>query len=150
MIKLSPYVLASVLLFASLYTISPGLPFILLLAIGVPLFATFLILRLGYAQNQRPQTVAFFHPFADARGGGERVLWAMLQTLLQSTELSNTRFIIYTDYRDTPSRNGASILAAASSTFGNSLLLFTFLLLFIDCYLNSFIHSFHRYIITRC
>jgi alpha-1,2-mannosyltransferase len=121
MLKISPYVLGAVVIFALLYTISPALPFLLLLAIGVPLFATFLVLRLRFHGNHRPQTVAFFHPFADAKGGGERVLWALLHSLLQSPSLANARFIIYTDYRDNPNRNASTILAGATSTFGISL-----------------------------
>ena len=34
--------------------------------------------------NERKTTVAFFHPYANSGGGGERVLWLAIQALVQS------------------------------------------------------------------
>ncbi|GKY91470.1 hypothetical protein MPSEU_000119300 [Mayamaea pseudoterrestris] len=45
-------------------------------------------------QKHLPRSFGFFHPFCSSGGGGERVLWHLIQVLLQQEE--NIQIIIYT------------------------------------------------------
>ncbi|ORY41697.1 UDP-Glycosyltransferase/glycogen phosphorylase [Rhizoclosmatium globosum] len=40
-------------------------------------------------------TIAFFHPFCDAGGGGERVLWVLIAGLLKASDYSQYKITIY-------------------------------------------------------
>ncbi|KAJ3219879.1 asparagine-linked glycosylation protein, partial [Chytriomyces hyalinus] len=71
-----------------------------------------------FATRRRSQspTVAFFHPFCDGGGGGERVLWAAVAALLAQESKSATKFnvVIY-------SKTGLSldtVLQKVESQFG--------------------------------
>lgn len=46
--------------------------------------------------RQQRKSLAFFHPYCDSGGGGERVLWMMVQAILKSDSLSHLDIIIYT------------------------------------------------------
>ncbi|ODM88813.1 GDP-Man:Man(3)GlcNAc(2)-PP-Dol alpha-1,2-mannosyltransferase [Orchesella cincta] len=69
------------------------------------------------ADGKRKRTIAFFHPYCNAGGGGERVLWAALRALQQSPNKSSSapdHFVIYSgDVGATPSE----ILAKARNNF---------------------------------
>lgn len=46
---------------------------------------------------ENPITIGFFHPYCDSGGGGERVLWIMIASLLQNKQINNQIIIsIYT------------------------------------------------------
>ncbi|XP_035605490.1 GDP-Man:Man(3)GlcNAc(2)-PP-Dol alpha-1,2-mannosyltransferase-like isoform X1 [Oncorhynchus keta] len=63
------------------------------------------------AQNSSP-TVAFFHPYCNAGGGGERVLWCALRAL--QNRYPNVSFVVYTgDHGVT----GEQILEGAQQRF---------------------------------
>uniref|UniRef100_A0A8D0BGL9 GDP-Man:Man(3)GlcNAc(2)-PP-Dol alpha-1,2-mannosyltransferase n=1 Tax=Salvator merianae TaxID=96440 RepID=A0A8D0BGL9_SALMN len=53
--------------------------------------------------GKRPFVVAFFHPYCNAGGGGERVLWCALRALQK--RYSNAYYIIYTGDTDTTEEN---------------------------------------------
>ncbi|CAL8068913.1 unnamed protein product [Orchesella dallaii] len=65
--------------------------------------------------GKRKRTIAFFHPYCNAGGGGERVLWAALRSLQQSSSAKTPdHFIIYTgDVGASPS----DILSKARNNF---------------------------------
>lgn len=65
--------------------------------------------------NRPVTTIGFFHPYANAGGGGERVLWHSIATLIAQSR--SIRCIIYTGDRGV---TGEDILAKASSRFGIS------------------------------
>lgn len=71
--------------------------------------------------------IGIFHPHCDQRAGGEKVLWTLLDVLLQRAELAEARFVIYTNRppaADAAAGDvddeevGRSILSAAATTFG--------------------------------
>ena len=63
--------------------------------------------------------VAFFHPYCDMGGGGERVLWAMIETILHNESLrTRYRIAIYT----ASAADKTSILRGVKQTFGIDLL----------------------------
>ena len=52
--------------------------------------------RLAY-RNGKPRTIAFFHPFCASGGGGERVLWAIVQALGEIDQKGlSIQVVIYT------------------------------------------------------
>ena len=80
----------------------------------IPLLFIILGLRLrGLGQRFTTPTVAFFHPYCNAGGGGERVLW---QSVLAVQEAyPDYRIVVYTGDKDaTPDQ----ILGNAKSCFG--------------------------------
>uniref|UniRef100_A0A914MF53 GDP-Man:Man(3)GlcNAc(2)-PP-Dol alpha-1,2-mannosyltransferase n=1 Tax=Meloidogyne incognita TaxID=6306 RepID=A0A914MF53_MELIC len=84
------------------------IPFIILL-----IFIYFLFL---YIRRKRiSDTFAFFHPYCDACGGGERVLWLALNAMHQS--FPDLNFIVYTGDID---RTPQEILTKVNSRFGIS------------------------------
>jgi alpha-1,2-mannosyltransferase len=60
----------------------------------------------------RPGVVAFFHPFADGGGGGERVLWCAVQALQAARP--DLRLAIYCR----PGPTAAALAAGAAARFG--------------------------------
>ncbi|GAM21874.1 hypothetical protein SAMD00019534_050490 [Acytostelium subglobosum LB1] len=75
--------------FTSLLTVLIPLTFILALLI--------FILRLRFIQRRRPDsqyTVAFFHPYCAAGGGGERVLWCSVKSI--QDEYPHVKCVVYT------------------------------------------------------
>ncbi|KAF7636444.1 hypothetical protein Mgra_00004030, partial [Meloidogyne graminicola] len=91
------------------------MPFLLLfslLILLIPIYLFFLFIR----RNRISNTFAFFHPYCDACGGGERVLWLALNALyLRFPELN---FIIYTGDINTTSEQ---IIKKANSRFNISI-----------------------------
>lgn len=92
-------------------------------------FAAFLALRtLQWAVRRRrrveraPLVIGVFHPFADAGGGGERVLWRALAELIAmkrtavaaSDAMARARLLLYTGDAAAP----AELLARAQARFG--------------------------------
>uniref|UniRef100_A0A182Q1T1 GDP-Man:Man(3)GlcNAc(2)-PP-Dol alpha-1,2-mannosyltransferase n=1 Tax=Anopheles farauti TaxID=69004 RepID=A0A182Q1T1_9DIPT len=66
--------------------------------------------------DQNVKHVAFFHPYCNAGGGGERVLWCAIRALL--TRYENIKLFVYTGDTDaTP----ADILAKAERSFNLTL-----------------------------
>ncbi|KAI8837194.1 hypothetical protein BJ741DRAFT_604039 [Chytriomyces cf. hyalinus JEL632] len=86
----------------------------IVLAVGIAAtLATFVFITRRRSQSP---TVAFFHPFCDGGGGGERVLWAAVSALLARESKSATKFnvVIY-------SKTGLSldtVLQKVESQFG--------------------------------
>ena len=68
----------------------------------------FILIRLGRRQNN---SVAFFHPYCDAGGGGERVLWEAVTAISQ--KYSNKQIYIYTG----DEASGKEILKRAEARF---------------------------------
>uniref|UniRef100_A0A914XWJ0 GDP-Man:Man(3)GlcNAc(2)-PP-Dol alpha-1,2-mannosyltransferase n=1 Tax=Panagrolaimus superbus TaxID=310955 RepID=A0A914XWJ0_9BILA len=59
--------------------------------------------RIIHERYRHPQTLAFFHPFCEGGGGGERVLFQAIDTLLNAEKRSRRRFdriIIYSKATD--------------------------------------------------
>jgi alpha-1,2-mannosyltransferase len=61
--------------------------------------------------------VAFFHPYCNAGGGGERVLWTAIRAL--QNEHSHLKFVVYTGDQDV---SGEDILRRAKERFNITLL----------------------------
>ena len=78
----------------------PLLPLLLIAAVAVRVLKVF----------RSAKTVAFFHPHAAGRGGGERVLWAAVDALINRSDIS--KVVIYSI--DT---NREAILSAKNATF---------------------------------
>lgn len=49
---------------------------------------------LSFVSDSKPTTVAFFHPYCNAGGGGERVLWTAIRALQR--EHDHLNFVVYT------------------------------------------------------
>ncbi|XP_025909085.1 GDP-Man:Man(3)GlcNAc(2)-PP-Dol alpha-1,2-mannosyltransferase [Nothoprocta perdicaria] len=62
--------------------------------------------------GKQPLTVAFFHPYCNAGGGGERVLWCAIRTLQK--KYKNITCVVYTGDRDV---TGEDIIAGALRRF---------------------------------
>ncbi|CAN9498519.1 unnamed protein product [Ophioblennius macclurei] len=71
--------------------------------------------RARRAQDEGP-TVAFFHPYCSAGGGGERVLWCSLRALMQ--RYPNTSFVVYSGDQGV---TGEQILEGAQQRFNITL-----------------------------
>ena len=59
-----------------------------------------------------PLTVAFFHPYCNAGGGGERVLWVAIKAIQE--KYPDVRCVVYTGDYDS---SGPAIMAKALSSF---------------------------------
>mmetsp|Transcript_23917 Transcript_23917/g.60488 ORF Transcript_23917/g.60488 Transcript_23917/m.60488 type:complete len:497 (-) Transcript_23917:1264-2754(-) len=59
-------------------------------------------------------TLGFFHPYCNAGGGGERVLWAMLRAIEKLEDRQNIDVVIYTGDKE----EGEEILANVRRKFG--------------------------------
>jgi alpha-1,2-mannosyltransferase len=70
-----------------------------------------------YVSDRKPCTVAFFHPYCNAGGGGERVLWTAIRAL--QNEHSHLKFVVYTGDQDV---SGEDILRRAKERFNITLL----------------------------
>jgi len=68
----------------------------------VPVFlalAVQVLARWWRRQRSGEVTVAFFHPYSDSGGGGERVLWVLVDALLKETSLKKgVKLAIYTGF----------------------------------------------------
>lgn len=64
------------------------------------------------ASSSSPLTVAFFHPYCNAGGGGERVLWVAIKAIQE--RYPDIRCVVYTGDYDS---SGPAILAKALSSF---------------------------------
>lgn len=64
----------------------------------------------------KPRTVAFFHPYCNAGGGGERVLWTAIRAL--QNEQLNLKFVVYTGDQNV---TGDDILRRAKERFNITL-----------------------------
>lgn len=73
----------------------------------------FLLLILFLRRRPSSFTVAFFHPYADAGGGGERVLWHVVSTMID--KWPSARYTIITGDKD---RTPAQILTKVKNRFG--------------------------------
>jgi alpha-1,2-mannosyltransferase len=71
----------------------------------------------SYISDSKPSTVAFFHPYCNAGGGGERVLWTAIRSL--QNEHSHLKFVVYTGDQDV---TGDDILRRAKERFNIILL----------------------------
>ena len=69
-----------------------------------------------YVSDRKPTTVAFFHPYCNAGGGGERVLWTAIRAL--QNEHSHLKFVVYTGDQDV---SGEDILMRAKERFNITL-----------------------------
>ena len=94
----------------------------LLLVLGVLLTLLFVVLCRTCAAVRRCRSrragrrrVAFFHPYCNAGGGGERVLWCAIRALQEMDATADV--FVYTGDAAT----GAAILAKAQSRFGFAL-----------------------------
>uniref|UniRef100_A0A1I7ZL66 GDP-Man:Man(3)GlcNAc(2)-PP-Dol alpha-1,2-mannosyltransferase n=1 Tax=Steinernema glaseri TaxID=37863 RepID=A0A1I7ZL66_9BILA len=61
------------------------------------------LLFILYVRSRRePNVVAFFHPYCNAGGGGERVLWCAINAMIEEYGSKNKdlRFVVYTGDRD--------------------------------------------------
>ena len=67
-------------------------------------------------EDTKEVTLAFFHPNCDNGGGGERVLWVMIDALLKEDALRNKLRICIYSSKD-PS-NKSSIIAGVNFNFG--------------------------------
>ncbi len=68
-----------------------------------------------YDLNPKEKIVGFFHPYCDSGGGGERVLWVMIDAMLHDSDLrTRNRICLYTASTATKD----SILNHVKSTFG--------------------------------
>ena len=45
--------------------------------------------------NNLPLIIGFFHPFCDAMGGGEKVLFQAIKAIQQDQRFDNTKILIY-------------------------------------------------------
>ena len=45
--------------------------------------------------NSSPLIIGFFHPFCDAMGGGEKVLFQALKAIQQDQRFDNTKILVY-------------------------------------------------------
>lgn len=70
----------------------------------------------SYASGKKPRTVAFFHPYCNAGGGGERVLWTAIRAL--QNEHSHLKFVVYTGDQDV---SGEDIMRRARERFNITL-----------------------------
>ncbi|XP_064608986.1 GDP-Man:Man(3)GlcNAc(2)-PP-Dol alpha-1,2-mannosyltransferase-like isoform X2 [Liolophura sinensis] len=66
----------------------------------------------GTSDNCRVQTVGFFHPYCNAGGGGERVLWVAIRTLQK--RYPSVRCVVYSGDKDV---TGEQILNKAQERF---------------------------------
>ena len=87
--------------------LTPMLPFSALL-ICLIIFLTKIYLR------PKPKTIGFMHPNASARGGGERVLWAMVQSIRINSP--DYEIIIY--LRGDEKLSSSEILSSTKKCFG--------------------------------
>lgn len=69
------------------------IPFLLLVAGSsfCIFFVSHLFLRRWLCSRRHPNSVAFFHPECDGLGGGERVLWCIVKTLLTTSSTPEAR-----------------------------------------------------------
>ncbi|VDN54948.1 unnamed protein product [Dracunculus medinensis] len=52
------------------------------------------------SRRRSENTIAFFHPYCNACGGGERVLWCAISSMQNEFKSKNFRYVIYTGDRD--------------------------------------------------
>lgn len=78
----------------------------------VPVLVVILLLFLLRLHPSRP-TVGLFHPYADAGGGGERVLWHAISAMI--VKWPKVRYVVYTGERD---RTPYQILNKVKNRFG--------------------------------
>ncbi|GMS89101.1 hypothetical protein PENTCL1PPCAC_11276 [Pristionchus entomophagus] len=62
------------------------------------LSAAILILIFLSYRRRKPNTVAFFHPYCNAGGGGERVLWCAIRSM--QARFPKLKYIVYSGDRD--------------------------------------------------
>lgn len=84
--------------------------FILIFIVASRIYFSFR--RQNARDDNRSTTIAFFHPYANSGGGGERVLWIAIKALLQSRK--KIKLIIYTGDKD-PTKD---ILEKTNQRFG--------------------------------
>uniref|UniRef100_A0A1I8BF16 GDP-Man:Man(3)GlcNAc(2)-PP-Dol alpha-1,2-mannosyltransferase n=1 Tax=Meloidogyne hapla TaxID=6305 RepID=A0A1I8BF16_MELHA len=89
----------------------PSLILIPFISLFTPIYLLFLYIR----RNRISGSFAFFHPYCDACGGGERVLWLALNAMHE--RFPDLNFIIYTGDID---RTPQQILEKVNSRFGIS------------------------------
>lgn len=70
----------------------------------------------SYVSEKKPSTVAFFHPYCNAGGGGERVLWTAIRAL--QNQHSHLKFVVYTGDQDV---SGDDIIRRAKERFNITL-----------------------------
>lgn len=70
-------------------------------------------------EETKEVTLAFFHPNCDHGGGGERVLWVMIDALLKEDVLSKKLCICIYSSKDSSSKS--AILAGVNLNFGINL-----------------------------
>lgn len=76
-------------------------------------FLPFILLFLYFRRRPQNITLGLFHPYADAGGGGERVLWHAVSAIVH--KWPHIHCIVYTGERD---KTGDSILEKVKNRFG--------------------------------
>ncbi|KAI9349624.1 hypothetical protein BDR26DRAFT_852485 [Obelidium mucronatum] len=61
----------------------------------VVLFITSVLVLIGLRGTAQKGKIGFFHPFCDAGGGGERVLWVLIAGLVKSGDYLHYSIVIY-------------------------------------------------------
>ncbi|KAF8357489.1 algn-11, partial [Pristionchus pacificus] len=62
------------------------------------LFASILTLLFLSYRRRKPNTIAFFHPYCNAGGGGERVLWCAIRSM--QARFPKLKYVIFSGDRD--------------------------------------------------
>ncbi|KAL9264317.1 GDP-Man:Man(3)GlcNAc(2)-PP-Dol alpha-1,2-mannosyltransferase-like protein [Drosera capensis] len=95
--------------------VSPLLQWLLLLLLSalIAVIIRLSLQTLSARRTRRRNTVAFFHPYTDGGGGGERVLWCAIREI--QDKRSDLDCVVYTGDRDaTPE----SLIGRAVDRFG--------------------------------
>ena len=73
-----------------------------------------------YLRATKPsrKTIGIFHPYANAGGGGERVLWCLLSAAMK--QCPDADYVVYTGYEG-PEVSPHSMVAKAKARFGVTL-----------------------------
>ncbi|XP_066602535.1 GDP-Man:Man(3)GlcNAc(2)-PP-Dol alpha-1,2-mannosyltransferase-like isoform X1 [Prorops nasuta] len=98
---------------AALSTVACIILLLLVISLILLLYCKYLYSKKHKNQQRRITTVGIFHPYCNAGGGGERVLWAVVKAL--QTKYSNIHIAIYTGDLDA---DPISIINRVKRVFG--------------------------------
>lgn len=90
-----------------------------LTALGAALLLIYSVRRFFFSRRHDVNkcTIAFFHPYCNAGGGGERVLWCAIAALAGARDVRNLKVVVYCG--DDPSKTSVdSALEDAKKRFG--------------------------------
>ncbi|TPX41253.1 GDP-Man:Man3GlcNAc2-PP-dolichol alpha-1,2-mannosyltransferase [Synchytrium endobioticum] len=73
----------------------PLLPAIICIAVAIAIAVAHTAATATTPRPKLPRSIAFFHPYCDGGGGGERVLWAAIQALLRVTHRRDVVLYVY-------------------------------------------------------